>query len=703
LQTVREEDHLFVVMNASLLLALVAGAAALDMTANPIRKVVTLMQNMQKEIEGEGAKEKELFDKFMCYCSGSKGELTAAIDKTKAEIDEFSAKLKSESAEKAQTAQDLIKHKSDRESATADLEEATVLRNKENAAYEEAVADVETNLKGLAGAIPALEKGMGGASFVQLPVASQIRKLVEASPNMDEMDKKSVVSFLEQSGDYVPASGQIVGILKAMEDDMKKSLEDTKAEEAKAVTGYGELKASKESEVELASEAIETKTARAGELAVSVVQTQDALDDATKELADTQKFVATLASQCGTKEAEWAARQKARAEEVAAISEAIGIMNDDDALDVFKKAIPSALFQEQGLGLLQKGNDRSTRIQKTLGLLSSGTRFRSPQMSLLLFTLRSKLRLTQRQGVKQFEEIVKMIDDMVTLLGKQQAEDDKQKTWCEGEFEKSADEDAAAKTSKAAIAAEIGELGDEIAELIESVNVLKSEVAELDKTVADATEARKEDHAAYVESMQLSEVAVGLIGKAKNRLQKFYNPTLYKAAPKTENTMEEKIIEAGTFVQLHSDTDVAPPPPPDTFSGSVEKKSEKSAGVMGLMDMITKELENSMKDSQYEEKTATKEYGDLMADSQTSRAQDSKSIVDKEAAKATLEEKLMAAKKKYSQTSDQLGLIATYIGDLHVSCDFIMQNGDLRKEARAAEVESLKNAKAVLAGASFGR
>merc|ERR1719395_253089 len=110
-----------------------------------------------------------------------------------------------------------------------------------------------------------------------------------------------------------------------------------------------------------------------------------------------------------------------------------------------------------------------------------------------------------------------------------------------------------------------------------------------------------------------------------------------------------------------------------------------------------------MKDAGYAEKTAQKEYADLMADSQATRAQDSKSIVDKEAAKATLEEKLMAAKKKHSATSEELALVKSYIGDLHVSCDFIMQNFDLRKEARTAEVESLKNAKAVLAGASFGR
>jgi hypothetical protein len=671
-------------------------AASSDMMANPIRKVVTLMQNMQKEIETEGAKEKELFDKFMCYCSSGQGALQAAVDKSAAAIDEFSAKLKAETAEKSGTAQALIQHKSDREAATADLEEATMLREKENAAYEETKADMETNLKAMSGAIPALEKGMGGASFVQMPEASVIKKIADASPSLDPMDKKTLMSFLEQSGDYAPQSGQIVGILKAMEDDMKKSLEEAVADEEKAVAGFSDLKASKEKEVELASEAIESKTARAGELAVSVVTTADELEDATKEKAETEKFIATLKTQCGSKEAEWAERQKMRAEEVAAISQAIGILNDDDALDVFKKAVPSAFFQNS---FLQKGGAKANRLQKVQGLLAAGSKFRSPQLKLLLFNLKSKIRMSQRQQAQNFDEIIKMVDGMVVVLTKEGADDEKQKGWCEGEFEKSADEQAAAKTKLGQIGAEISELGDEISELTEAIATLTSEIAELDKTVADATESRKEDHAAFTESLQLSEVAIGLLAKAKNRLQKFYNPTLYKAAPKTEMTMEEKIITAGTFAQIRSH--VAPPEAPETFSGAVEKKTEKAGGVLALMDSIAKELEADMKDSEYAEKTAQKEYAELMADSQTSRAQDAKSIVDKNAAKATMEEKLMTAKKGYGATKEEISLVTSYIGDLHVSCDFIMQNFDLRKEARTAEIESLKNAKAVLSGASF--
>merc|ERR1719191_514800 len=208
---------------------------------------------------------------------------------------------------------------------------------------------------------------------------------------------------------------------------------------------------------------------------------------------------------------------------------------------------------------------------------------------------------------------------MVALLGKQQAEDDKSKSYCEGEFDKAADEEAAAKTKLGALDAALSEQTDAISTLMEEINTLTTEIAALDKSVADATDQRKVEHQDYIEFIQMSEAALALVEKAKNRLNKFYNPTLYKAAPKTERTMEGKIIDAGTFAQVRarrSSADVAPPPPPETFEGGYQKKGEKSAGVIGLMDTILKDLATDMKEMEYAEKTAQKDYGELMADSQ---------------------------------------------------------------------------------------
>merc|ERR1719387_2847787 len=117
---------------------------------------------------------------------------------------------------------------------------------------------------------------------------------------------------------------------------------------------------------------------------------------------------------------------------------------------------------------------------------------------------------------------------------------------------------------------------------MEEISTLTKEVSELDAAVAEATDQRKVEHSEYVDLVNMNAAALGLVEKAKNRLQKFYNPTLYKAPPKTENTMEEKIIEAGTY-------------------SFFQKKTEKAGGVLALMDMITKELGTDMKDAEYDE------------------------------------------------------------------------------------------------------
>merc|ERR1719217_184551 len=161
-------------------------------------------------------------------------------------------------------------------------------------------------------------------------------------------------------------------------------------------------------------------------------------------------------------------------------------------------------------------------------------------------------------------------------------------------------------------------------------------------------------------------------------------------------TMEEKIIDAGTFVQIKShaendedDSSLASLDVPKA-PFSAYQKSEKSAGVIGLMDMMIKEIETDMKDAAYEEKTSQEDYGKLMKESEETRSANSKAIVTKTASKAEVEAKLDAAKDALTAVNTDLDLIATTLGDLHMQCDFLLQNYDLRKEARANEVESLR-------------
>merc|ERR1719446_385406 len=203
-------------------------------TANPIRKVVNMLEALKGKVEAEGEKEKELFDKYMCYCKNAGGTLAKSIADAETKGPELVSAIEEGIGKLAQLKDDLKAHQNDRAAAKSAMAAATALREKENAAYEATKTDLETNLAALAKATAAIEKGAGGA-FLQTEAASVLKNFVMGKNNMYEADRNDVLSFLSGSTDYAPASGQITGILKTMSDEMTADLNDATNGEAAAV------------------------------------------------------------------------------------------------------------------------------------------------------------------------------------------------------------------------------------------------------------------------------------------------------------------------------------------------------------------------------------------------------------------------------------------------------------------------------------
>merc|ERR1719407_265006 len=556
-----------------------------------------------------------------------------------------------------------------------------------------------------------------GKAFLQGGSAGRLIKVVQASSSVDDYERSSVMAFLSGKqnpfGDYSSQSGEIVGILKAMKDEMDKDLGGAVTAEETAASGFQELAAAKKAEISAAGEAIESKTQRSGALAVSIVNTEDDIEDTTAELNDTQAFLANLASQCATKKAEWAERSKIRTEEVAAISEAIKILNDDDALDLFKKTL--SLEQEtHKFGFLQTRKSAistAARARDLVTALLPKMPAHQSQLELIEFGLKAKK--------VDFSKVISMIDGMVIVLKEEQKNDDAQKAFCDKDLDSSAATKADTEEEIQASEALIEETKESSASLAEEIATLQKEIVALDKAVAEATEQRKEEHSDALQFQTENNAALQLIEKAKNRLLKFYRPTEYKEPPKQELTDEEKILASsgrsdliatdapemimGTtqtvYVQVAQQKDT-PPPPPETW-GAYQKKDGKSNGVMALMDRLAADLAAEMKEAQHEEETSQKDYERLMADSQASRAQKAEGITRKSAAKADLDVKVQNTAEALDSHNIDLQNVQEYIVKLHSSCDFLIQNYDLRKAARSNELDSLANAKSVLSGANF--
>merc|ERR1719326_237757 len=246
---------------------------------------------------------------------------------------------------------------------------------------------------------------------------------------MNSVDREMLAAFLSQgnSAEYVPQSGEIIGILKQMKDEMEADLAEAKANEEKAIADYKALVAAKKKEIEAATKAIEEKMTRVGELGVEVATMSNDLEDTKEGLEEDKKFLADMDNICEQKKKEWVAYKKMMAEELLALAETIKILNDDDALELFKKTLPSAA------SLLQVQVSAKEVRQKALAALSAA---RSParrdaRVDLLELALRGK-----QMG---FEKVVKLIDDLIALLKKEQGDDDAKKAYCLSEFDTSED------------------------------------------------------------------------------------------------------------------------------------------------------------------------------------------------------------------------------------------------------------------------
>jgi len=670
------------------------------LAVNPIRRVVTMLQSMQKKVAAEGEKEQELFDKFMCYCKNGKGALDASIEQAKQTNDQLKSSIEEADASLKQMKAELKQAQTGRAEAKAAVARATALREKEAAEFAKESSELKTNIAATKKATAAIEKGMGGA-FLQTSLGSVLKQL-SITMDISSFDRETLTAFLTQgsSADYAPASGQITGILKQMSDTMEANLAKATDEENASIKDFNGLVSAKTKEINALTKEVESKTSRIGELGVELVTMKEDLDDTTKSLIEDEAFLKDLEKNCKTKEEEWAVRQKIRAEETLAIAETIKLLNDDDALELFKKTLPTPSLMQL------KTSSKSMRQHAAAALQQAS--HGDYRLNLISLALKGKK--------VSFDKVLKMIDDMVALLKKEQQDDNDKKEYCEGLIDKTEDTLKELELAVSDLAKAIADYKERIATLGEEISALTDGIKALDKQVAEATDDRKEEHEENVATITNDNAAKELIGIAKNRMNKFYNPKLYKPPPKRELSEEERIAVnmggtlaptaapggiAGTGVTgVFAQNGVAPPPPPETF-GAYTKKGEESTGVIAMMDMMVQDLDKEITETETEEKENQSEYEAFMEESAKKRASDAKSIEDKESAKADAEANLIKTKEEHKAKTVEAMNTHKFLGEVHGDCDWLLTNFDTRKTARAGEIDALTKAKAVLSGADY--
>jgi len=289
----------------------------------------------------------------------------------------------------------------------------------------------------------------------------------------------------------------------------------------------------------------------------------------------------------------------------------------------------------------------------------------------------------------------------------------RKKTYCEAQLDQTEDEKKGLDLKVDDLEKALEDAKATLTTLAEEIEALIEGIKALDKQVAEATENRKAENTEYKEAMAADGAALQLLELARNRLARFYTPDLYTAPAKKELSAEERIaVNMGSgealvaFVQISAHnvestaSGVAPPPPPETW-GAYKTKGEEQGGVVAMINLLKADLEKEMNEMSVEEKDSQAEYQTFMADSAEKRTGDSKALENKESAKADLEAESLKMEEEKKATMMEAIAKADTIKDLHLECDWLVSNYEVRKEARAGEVDALKKAKAVLAGADY--
>jgi predicted nucleic acid-binding Zn-ribbon protein len=409
-------------------------------------------------------------------------------------------------------------------------------------------------------------------------------------------------------------------------------------------------------------------------------------EDIAGDLLEDKKLLKELETGCSTKDAEYAERVKTRNEELAALAETIKILNDDDALELFKKTLPAP-----SASFMQVKVSSADMRARALGEIRKVSDHR---LNFLVLALRGK-----KIG---FEKVITMIDEMMALLKKEQGDDDDKKEYCLSEIDSTEDKTKVLEHELSDTETAISSATEKIAVLTEEIAATEVAIKSLDESVKEATAIRKEENAEYKELMQSDGAAKELLLFAKNRLNKFYNPKLYNPPAKVELSEMGAISRDMSFVQVreHAQLKSNVEPPPETWD-AYAKKSEQSTGVIAMIDLLVKDLDTEMTEAKVEEDNSQEEYGKTIADAKTDRTGLSKTLKSKTAAKADLTADLETLKSDKKSTTAELMATEKYMSDIHSDCDWLLKYFDVRAEARSGEIESLDKAKAILSGADY--
>eukprot|EP00403_Amphidinium_massartii_P036929 CAMPEP_0178442766 /NCGR_PEP_ID=MMETSP0689_2-20121128/38400_1 /TAXON_ID=160604 /ORGANISM="Amphidinium massartii, Strain CS-259" /LENGTH=727 /DNA_ID=CAMNT_0020066455 /DNA_START=15 /DNA_END=2195 /DNA_ORIENTATION=+ len=706
----------------------VCSASQRDAEAGPtaVTKVVKLLEEMKEQVAKEADADEEAYKKYACWCENGKKAKTEAISTSETRINDLESTIESSVALEGKLKTEIEELTSDIADDEASLKEATELREKEAAEFKAEEEDMSETLSALSEAVKVLEKVQllqqkkGAVKDVLAesegrPLLLQLREAAhQLQPHLNKF--RSVMqqdlwdlmgslgsgseadasgAFLSRSSlalsqdgasqptglvgnaagakSYNSRSGSILGMLKQMQDEFSSNLAEARKAEESAAAAFAKLKQAKTAEIAAAKEQKAMKEQALADNAMKLAEAKNDLENTKADLSADQKVLAQLETNCKAEDESYAARSKARGEEMTAIAETIKILMEDDARTLFSKTVAAAA---EPASFLQLGRRSSSKVSSAARALSRKQALQAARRRLLSTAREHKnwamASLAVRVTLAPFTKVKEAMDKMIAELVQQQKDEDAKKDFCVKEIDSAEDSIKESTAEKGRLEDKKLELENTIKALESDLDTLKTEISDLQVSLKQASEDRKAENLVFQQSVSDQRATAQILKKALARLEQYY---------------------AAEFVQAGSQQPGEALPAPPQKPSSVEyRKSEGAGGVLQLLNKIISDAEAEQGVLVADEQKAQDDYAALTSDCTESLTAKNAAVAEKTKLKEEATAELSSTEESLLSTGEEIESMEGVLKARHLDCDFLLKYYQTRKEARQEEKEAIAEA-----------
>jgi len=624
----------------------------------PVSRVIELLKNMQTELAQDQKNDEEIYDKVACWCKKNNREKTQSVKEARATINQLTAKIESLTAQTSRLTTEIADLNKEIGSNRQALDKAQTLRTKELAEFTAEDKDLVQSIQSLKSAIVVLSKHHPSSLIQEEPLfrlAAMLDKKLE-NPDLEiaPSARKKLKAFI-QAPSYNSQSGEIFGILKNMAENMEANMSNAQKEEIENAKSFEQLKAAKLAEIQAAQEQVDAKSVENANAQQANAQAKTRREDTEASLSADEKFLIALEEKCRTTDEEWAARQKTRQDEVVAISQAIQVLSSDDVRDNFTKTYNFLQVEK-----------KSERTQVSELLSKMAIKHQNPKLAQLAMSAR----------LDAFKKVKLAIDEMITALNEEKADEVKHKDWCVNNLNSNRNNLAQTERDRQDEEAHIDQLKANIKTLTTLHDKLDKESKTLRSDKKRAGEDREKENSEFQVVLKEQRDAQKTLERAASFLKRFY---------------EKQALGEVALTQIHD--------APKGFESY--KNNEGGNAAIAMILKIVNDTKAMEAELVHDEEESQKGYETLVQATNQSLAEKENEMIDTAANRAQARRELSEAESTHAGLVKELQQLGDEKADLHKSCDFVLKNFDIRQKARDEEIEALRQAKSILSGSNF--